>query len=781
MSVDHVFKPNHPCAPAAQAQAAIDSIAAQTPSKPLLPLGAMLLAGSLGSTALAQPAAPAPAASAPAAQQAPAEAAGTLPAVTVRDSAQDDGSTTSKTQLRATRTEIGKGNQALRDIPQSVTVMTEKLMQDRNLDDFREVLRTTAGVTFLAGETGEEDVRLRGFSLGTAGDIYRDGLRDAPLIERDTFNDDRVEVIKGSASMLFGKGSTGGVVNQVSKQPFLMNQHEASVTLGSGNEKRVHGDFNWHTGQDAALRLNLMGHDADNWGARQRKVGIAPTFRWGIGTRNEFSVGLYHLDVDGRSSYNHPWFIRDGRIVPTLPARNFYGLDSDKQNSSSTFVTLGHTHRFADGGQLKTQLRHGRYERDLWASVIRFGTTAGERTTIDNWGPNTIITRSPKGRIGRSDLTQLQSDYSNSFDWGGRKHAVLAGVDFYYDDARRNNNFAGPASGLTTTVGQPNNGDWRADPRGAPAYNTFDARNIGVYVQDTVSLTDTLKLVAGLRFDHFKGSYDTVTTTAANGTVTPGYSFSKTESLWSPRVGLLWQPSETSSYYVSYGTSYNTSGDAYQFTPASPNQTLANTPAEKSRNLEIGGKWELFDQRLSVGTALFYSEKYNERNQDPDSAAQQFLLSGKRHAAGMEFNAAGRITPKWEMFWNHTWIPVAKISRSNQQLAASGGGAQVQGDRPGLTPRHSGSVWSTYRVFPKLRLGLGANYRSSQSPEGSRAVKAAGFVTFDAMAEYSFTEMTTLKLNVTNLTDKLYADTLYRGFYGPGQPRRVQLTLKHQF
>ena len=741
----------------------------------------MLLAGSLGSTALAQPAAPAPAASAPAAQQAPAEAAGTLPAVTVRDSAQDDGSTTSKTQLRATRTEIGKGNQALRDIPQSVTVMTEKLMQDRNLDDFREVLRTTAGVTFLAGETGEEDVRLRGFSLGTAGDIYRDGLRDAPLIERDTFNDDRVEVIKGSASMLFGKGSTGGVVNQVSKQPFLMNQHEASVTLGSGNEKRVHGDFNWHTGQDAALRLNLMGHDADNWGARQRKVGIAPTFRWGIGTRNEFSVGLYHLDVDGRSSYNHPWFIRDGRIVPTLPARNFYGLDSDKQNSSSTFVTLGHTHRFADGGQLKTQLRHGRYERDLWASVIRFGTTAGERTTIDNWGPNTIITRSPKGRIGRSDLTQLQSDYSNSFDWGGRKHAVLAGVDFYYDDARRNNNFAGPASGLTTTVGQPNNGDWRADPRGAPAYNTFDARNIGVYVQDTVSLTDTLKLVAGLRFDHFKGSYDTVASTAANGSVTPGYSFSKTESLWSPRVGLLWQPSETSSYYVSYGTSYNTSGDAYQFTPASPNQTLANTPAEKSRNLEIGGKWELFDQRLSVGTALFYSEKYNERNQDPDSAAQQFLLSGKRHAAGMEFNAAGRITPKWEMFWNHTWIPVAKISRSNQQLAASGGGAQVQGDRPGLTPRHSGSVWSTYRVFPKLRLGLGANYRSSQSPEGSRAVKAAGFVTFDAMAEYSFTEMTTLKLNVTNLTDKLYADTLYRGFYGPGQPRRVQLTLKHLF
>ena len=743
----------------------------------------MLLAGSLGGAAWAQalpePAASAPAGAAPAAPGAPV--AGTLSTVTVRDRAASDGSTTSKAQLRATRTQIGKGEQALRDIPQSVTVMTEKLMQDRNLDDFREVLRTTAGVTFLAGETGEEDVRLRGFSLGTAGDIYRDGMRDATLYERDTFNDDRVEVIKGSASMLFGKGSTGGVINQVSKQPFLMNQHEASITLGSGDEKRVQGDFNWLTGQDAALRLNLMGHDADNWGARQRKIGIAPTFRWGIGTRNEFSVGLYHLDIDGRSSYSHPWFIRDGRIVPTLPAKNYYGLDSDRLDTSATHVTLGHVHRFEDGGELKTQLRHGRYERDLWASVIRFGTTNGQPTTIANWGPDTLITRTPKGRVGRTDLTQLQSDYRNSFKWGGREHKLLAGVDLYYDDARRNNNFAGPASGLTTTVGNPDNGDWRPDTRGNPVYNTFNAYNIGLYAQDTVSLTEQLKLVAGLRFDHFKGSYDTATTTAANGTVTPGYSFSKSESLWSPRVGLLWQPDDAASYYVSYGTSYNTSGDAYQFTPGSPNNTLANTPAEKSRNLEIGAKWELFDRRLSFGSALFYSEKYNERNQDPDSAAAQYLLSGKRHAAGVEFNAAGRITPAWEVFWNHTWIPSARIDRSNQVLAAGGGGAQVQGDRPGLTPRHSGSLWTSYRLLPKLRLGLGANYRSSQNPDGNRAVKAAGFVTWDAMAEYSFTDATTLRLNVSNLTDKLYADTLYRGFYGPGQPRRIQLTLKHLF
>ena len=248
---------------------------------PLLPLAALMLAGAVSPVAQAQ-------------------SDKEMGTVLIKDSRIED----AKSVLRVRETEIGKGRQALRDIPQTVTVMTERLMNDRNLDDFREVLKTTAGVTFQAGETGEEDVRLRGFSLGQAGDIYVDGMRDAPLIERDTFNQDRVEVLKGSASMLFGKGSTGGVVNQVNKAPQLIEQHELNLTVGSGNQRRLTGDFNWVTGEDAAFRLNAMTHQADNWGAKVDKKGIAPTFRWGIGHRDEFSVGLYHLETDGRPLYN---------------------------------------------------------------------------------------------------------------------------------------------------------------------------------------------------------------------------------------------------------------------------------------------------------------------------------------------------------------------------------------------------------------------------------------------------------------------------------------------
>lgn len=679
-----------------------------------------------------------------------------------------------KESLRVNRTGIGKGDQALRDIPQSVTVITERLMDERNLDDFREVLRSTAGVTFQAGETGEEDIRLRGFSLLQAGDIYIDGRRDPGLQERDTFNLERIEVLKGSASMLFGHGSTGGVVNQVSKRPFLMNRHEVNVSVGSGDYYRLTGDFNAMTGPNAALRINTLIHEADNWGASVDKKGIAPTYNWGIGTANEFQVGFYHLEYDNKPLYNHPWFNIDGKIKPSLPAKNYYGLDSDYNKGGSTYGSFQHIHRFSGDAELKTSLMHGRFKRDLWASVIRFAGAAsqpnGQAVTPDNLGPDTVLTRTGKGRRGVSDITTLQSDYSDRFEAWGLRHHLIAGLEFNRDDAQRNNNAAGPAR-PTTTVGTPDDGASIADTRVIPM-NRFDARTYSAYVQNTAELSATLKLVAGVRFDRFTADFRD----------TAGNSAEMKESLWSPRVGLLFQPNDWSSYHVSYGTSYNTSADTYQHAInanlGSTNvQRLINTPPEKSRNFEIGGKFDLLDNRLWVSSALFYSEKYNERNTDPDTAANQELLSGKRHAAGLDLDVAGRITPKWEAFLSYTWIPDARIDESN----VTSGNAQQKGDRPGLTPKHAASLWTTYRVLPKLRVGAGLNHRGKQNPEGNRTIEAPSFTTLDLMGEYAFNESLSLKVNVNNATDKLYADSLYRGFYAPGAPRTVQATLKAVF
>ena len=732
----------------------------------LLPLAAMMLAGSLGASAQAQDA-----------------SEKTLKTVTVRE--KQESPTAAKEGLLVKKTGIAKGKQALKDIPQTVTVMTEKLLDDRNLDDFREVLKTTAGVTFMAGETGEEDVRMRGFSLGQAGDIYVDGLRDAPLIERDTFNLDRVEVLKGSASMLFGKGSTGGVVNQVNKQAFLMDQNEVNVTAGSGQMRRITGDFNKQTGESAAVRLNIMDHQADNWGAKVNKKGIAGTYRWGIGERDEYAVGLYHLETQGRPLYNHPWLINTGSaitsasgsigtLVPTVSAKNYYGLASDHLRTESSHGTFSHKHRFDQDSELKTTIRQGHYERDLLATAVRFASP----TTLSQLNADTVLTRSPKARRAESDLTQIQSDYTKGFEALGHQHQLIAGVDYSDEKALRNNSAtAGLPSyaGLSTQVGTPNDGQSITDTRQV-ALNHFRAKNLGLYAQDTMGLSPTLKLVGGVRMDRFTADY----------TDTSGNRFERDDTLWSPRLGAIWQPSESATYYTSYGTSYNTSGDTYQyavggFGAGSNNARIANTPPEKSRNIEIGSKFELFDKKSLLGIAVFRSEKYNERNTDPDSASSQMLLSGKRHATGMEFNFAGRITPAWEVFYNHTWIPTARIDASNQVLAANGTGAQVQGDRSALTPKHSASLWSTYRLHPLWRIGAGLNYRGEQNPEGARHVTAPAFTTLDAMVEYTVSDTALLKLNITNLTDKLYADSLYRGFYMPGAPRRIELSLKTLF
>ena len=747
------------------------------PTATLLPLAALMLAGSLSSPQTAT------------AQEANAE--GTLKTVTVRD--KQESPTQAKESLLVKKSGIAKGDQALKDIPQTVTVMTEKLMNDRNLDDLREVLKTTSGVTFLAGETGEEDVRMRGFSLQQAGDIYVDGLRDAPLIERDTFNLDRVEVLKGSASMLFGKGSTGGVVNQVNKQPFLMDQNEVNLTVGNGNARRLTGDFNKQTGEDSALRINAVVHKADNWGATVDKKGAAASYRFGIGERDEFTASLYHLETDGRPLYSHPWMVDNGTstnggsgantkgtLVPVLDAKNFYGMASDHLRTDTTHGTLSHKHRFDQDSELKTTLRYGQYSRDLLGTQVGFKSL----TQLSDLNDNTALKRSPKARFGDSDVLQAQSDYSSKFQALGFQHSLIAGVDVNHENARRNNSATTglPTPYADTLVGTPNNGVGITDSRVLAPTMSFKSQNLGTYVQDTVQWTDEIKLQGGLRVEHFSTTY----------TDAQGYSVDLSKTLASPRIGALWQPNANSTYYTSWGTSYNTSGDTYlygvgtslapltlQGTPQTlkpnANLTTLNTPPEKSRNFEVGGKWELFEGKSLLGLAFFHSEKYNERNTDVDSATNQFLLSGKRHATGLEFNFAGRLSPAWEMFYNHTWIPNARIDVS------SATGNMKQGDRPGLTPEHSASLWSTYRVAPLWRVGAGLNYRGQQTPLINATIHTAAFTTVDAMVEHTVSDNTVLKLNVSNLSNKLYIDQVYSSFYIPGTARRVELSMKTLF
>jgi catecholate siderophore receptor len=763
-----------PPQPAGTDAPALPSRAGGTPRTVLLPLGAMAAGFGLSMTPLSSAAqTDAPPSAAAASAAAPVNAA--LPKISVKARVVE----TDRDSVKATTSTIGKGNQALRDIPQSVTVVTEKLMTDRRLDTLKEVLHNTAGVTFQAAEGGEEDIRLRGFSLAATGDIFVDGMRDPAFYDRDTFANERIELLRGSASMLFGRGSTGGVVNQVGKQAQLLDETVVVGTVGSGGFLRATGDFNVRTGESAALRINAMSTGADNYGNRIRKEGIAPTYRWGIDSADEFSVGLYYLRTDNGINYGIPWL--QGGLVPIDP-RNYYAPASDYNASSAGYLTLSHLHRFGGGGELKTIVREGHYTRDQRASAIRFYTNGDPAAgpivaapTLKTLSGATPLNRGNNFKVQDLQTTYLQSDYANRFAWFGLRNDVLAGVDLAHERFQ-NYNMLLPA-GVTLdkndprpTLGNPNDGTSVDESlRYRSLAREFDAKALGVYFQDMVQVAPAWKLLGGLRWDYFRGSYHSPATATVADTVR-----ARKDSLWSKRFGVLYQPSGLVSYHFSYGTSFNTSGDTYQY-----DDQTGNTPPEASENMEIGAKFDSPDQRLTGRVAIFRATKYNERNRDPDSAATQNLLSGKRHAAGFELDLSGRITPAWEVFGSYAWTPVAIID-----VGAPGsvpGVGEGAGTRSALTPRHSGTIWTTYQLTPKFRFGGGLNARSSQTPNRNPVgTLAPRFVTADLLAEYRLQDVA-LRLNMINVANRLYADSLYTGHYIPGQARQVQLSVGLKF
>ena len=665
----------------------------------------------------------------------------------------------SKQNYQAVTTTAGKGKQALKDIPQSVTVVTEKLMDDKNADTLKAAMHTVSGIAFEAGEGGAigDLIRLRGFT--TRGDIFQDGMRDIAQYNRDTFNQDRIEVLRGSASMLYGRGSTGGIINQASKQPFLATQHEVEATVGTDNYLRLTGDFNIKTADDAALRINVMKTDADSFrnGPETHRQGVAPTFSWGIGTANEFSLGYYHLDYDDVPDYGFRWL--NGRPVDAAVDR-WYGTQSDYQRDQADYVVASHTHRFENGGELKTAIRDGYYKRDLWA------TTAGLTgvTSTNDITDSSTISRGNQTRAAQDHHTFIQTDYSGKANWFGLQHDLLAGAEVA-QERTTTYTYSGTPAKSTTTWGNTGGTAALTDTRVKNWGASFHSTTTGLYAQDTMHLTSQWKLLTGLRHDVFDGEYERAS----------GGPLSRTDRMWSHREGILFQPDQESTYYLSHGTSFNASGDLYQF----DNRTT-NTPPEQSRNYELGAKWELMDGDLSLRTALFRTIKYNERNTDAASASPtNYLLNGERHTDGIELEAAGRINSKLEVFGS---LALQKGLIDNAGDPSINGSQNNVGKTSGLTPRLSGAIWATYKINSQWRAGVGADGMTGRVPAAaeSSGTRAPGYVKADALIEYETMDYK-VKLNLINLFNKVYVDGVYRGFSVWGPTRGAQLSLTKTF
>ena len=582
----------------------------------------------------------------------------------------------------------------------------------------------------------------------------------------------------------------------MTKQPRTIDENEISTTLGSHNYRRITGDFNFQTGDNAAVRINAMATEADNNGAGSSldKKGIAATYRFGIGTADEFTLGLYSLDNNNGMNYGIPWIrpsatspVSETTLVDRLDPSAYFGMGSDYNGGQAQHLTASHTHRFQDDSELKTSIRKGRFERDQRAGTVRFcqrttnaitGVVSNPQcptttVSLETFIPSTILTRGTQLKIQDLDTLYFQTDYSAKFKALGLQHELLAGSD--YASEKRQVFGARTAAQGGVNLTKPNTAAGKRDD-GASIHessrvlrqtNQFDSTGYGVYVQDLLQIAPHWKLLGGLRYDNLNGDYSTfaIPTNAPGPVTTTSYSMKVSEV--SKRVGVLYQPNALHSYHFSAATSFNTSGEAYSL--SANNQDI---PPEQSINLELGAKLDSADKRFTTRLAVFRSTKLHERNTDP--LVNLVTLSGKRHVAGFEADVAGKLTPQWEIFGSYMWIPVANIDVGVT-------GSEGQGTRPSLTPEHSGTVWNTYQITSQWRVGLGVNFRGEQTPIRNPGWTVDSYVTADLMAQYRINDHFNVKVNVSNLTNKLYADALYSGHYIPGAGRTVQLTLNAKF
>ncbi|QDQ27784.1 TonB-dependent siderophore receptor [Chitinimonas arctica] len=679
---------------------------------------------------------------------------------------------------KAEFTTVGRTPAAVRDIPQATTSVTQMLMRDRDANTLKEALYNAPGITFNASEGGNsgDGIVMRGFAA--TNDIFLDNFRDAAQYNRDTFFIDRVEILRGPASMLYGKGSTGGVINQVSKTPFQSDLYSVSGTIGSHNFLRFEGDFNKGLSETSGLRVNMMKQKADSFreGAEQNRWGVAPSVKFGIGTPTEITVGFLHYEEDNIPDYGVPYF----RGEPLPIADKFFGLTAiDRERNKVNAGTLDIQHRFAPGVTLHNATRLGKYETDMRASAPRLNTTVtgGELTDASK------ITRGRPLRLREQDIASNLTDLTFKLDTGALRHELVTGLELTrekLDLTSRAHGVNAQGGNLTCTlpegtVGNPGaNTPVACAPLVTTAIGKVSAQTTGLFIQDLIALNPQFKVLLGARYDRFKTEVDTRPQVGPNaGKVIDARQ--RKESVWSTRAGLIWQPDSTQSYYAAYGTSFNPSAEAYAL-----DRLGMNTPPEKNKNYEIGAKWDLLNKQLSLRTAIFNTIKTNERQTDVTNTtpSEDYLLSGQRSTKGIELEAAGQINEHWSVFAGYAYM--------NPRIDKSDVAANV-GKRPPNAPSHTANVWTSYRFNDSWKVGFGANSmgkrfadRYSNGSLLANNMSLPAFTRWDGMVEYTHRDLSA-QLNVYNLSNKRYYEGFYPGFVTPGTDRSARLTVSYKF
>ncbi len=651
----------------------------------------------------------------------------TLPTVKVKASREKKPNITKGYQAKSNSTAV-KTDTALIDLPQSITVVTQELIKDQNMQSIADTTRYVPGVGTAQGEGNRDNPIFRGSSSNA--DMYVDGIRDDVQYFRDLYNIERVDVLKGPNAMVFGRGGSGGLINRATKQANWSSAREMNFQVGSFDKYRGTGDVNQAVNDNVAVRLTGMwensrsyrdGFDAGRW-------GVNPTLSWQPSEQTKVSLGYEHYDDKRTADRGISSF--GGRPVDT-DVSTFFG-DPNRSQTTTTVDSFKAVldHDFGGGVSIRNSSRYASYDKfyqNIYPGAVN---AAGSQVAISAYN-----------NANQRENLFNQTDLTFSLNTGPFKHKFLTGMEFgrQENDNFRNTGYFTDVGANTTSVNVA-----LANPRYNGAVNfrqsATDANNHGVtnikagYVQDQIELTKHWQAIMGVRYDRFEVDF----TNNRNG-----QAIATADNLLSPRGGLIYKPFENFSLYTNYSIAYvPRAGDQL----ASLTLTNAALKPEEFRNYEVGAKWDIRPD-LSATLALYQLDRLNALATDPNNPAVSFLVDGQR-TRGIELGLSGNITDAWKVIGGYAY--------QNGEITKSISSSALAGATLAQVPEHTFSLWNRYDITQQWGVGLGSIYRSKIFAATDNLVTLPGFLRFDAAVYYKPTKNIQLQVNVENLFDKKY-------------------------
>ncbi len=653
---------------------------------------------------------------------------------------------------------IGKLTESLLDTPQSVTTLSSRMMQDRNVMSLDEALRNVPGITLGAGEFSWQgnNPSVRGFS--SRNDLFLDGMRDTGNYSRDPFNMEAVQVLLGPSSVVFGRGSTGGVINQSTRKPLQEELRSLHVNMGNAGIRRITADLNQplHVAENSAFRVNVLAHQADAPGrdvTETQRFGLAPSLSLELGSATSLTLSYLHLDSESTPDYGFPWI--EGRL-PKVDRENFYGFASDFLDTQADVASADLDSRINSAVSLNAQVRYAGYDRKSRITepqVDAFVSLGDDPDSV-------IVHRMIFSGESREEMLQGQLNLQADFSTGAMNHSLVAGVEMSSETSNPAFGFASQTPffdyGLpvpATRLGDP--GGFFDGPTARRLLAETTSDTLAVYVLDTFQFSERWSLSAGIRRDRFDTDYFE-RRFDVNGAETGNAGFPARDIETSFRAALIYKPAAAGTVYLGWGTSFNPSAESVSFVSSGRGLTTGNVSLEPEENesLELGLKWILIGGRMAADTALFRIDKTNARVPDPLNPGFN-TLAGEQRIQGISFNLTGNISESLELMAGYTRLNDEQLNR------LTGKTGRIDNVAPDTF-----SIWMNWVASNRFDLGAGARYVDERVVGDSKRVD--DYWAFDAMAEYAYSDSLRFKLNLTNLTDEVYFDQLHPWHVIPG-------------